>query len=188
MQVLNIVDQTTRQIILDLIDYDRRSNIDQLDISVLLFIIIDRFIGLLIIANAFAEVQRRQLRVLPLIIRRISLDFKDIGHDEIFIVTNRFDKERFDIGITALLEDPLATLFGRVRSVQNSNHSFLCIVMEPVDHIGDGHFGGGSTHSLTFFIVRIEEGGLGLGGVATTIGTDVEDLGGDSNPGEIPHC
>lgn len=188
MQVLNIVDQPTGQVVLDLVNDDGGADVDQLNIGVLLLVIIDGLINLLVVADALAEVESGQLGVLPLVIRRGGLDFEDIGHDEILVIADRLDEEGLDIGIATLLVYPLATLLGGVCRVEDGDNAFLRVIVEPIDHIGDGHLGGGSAHALAFFIVGVEEGGLGLGGVAAAIGSDVEDFGGDADPGEIPHC
>lgn len=86
MQVLKVVDQTAGQVILDLVDDDKRAHIDQLDVGVVLLVLIDRLIDFFVVADAIAEIFCSGFRVLTLIIWRRRLDFEDVVHDEALII------------------------------------------------------------------------------------------------------
>lgn len=86
MKILDIIDQPTGQIILDLIDDDSGADIDKLDIGVMLLVLIDGFVNPFVIPDTSAEIQRSHFGVLALVIRGRGFDFEDVVHDNLLIV------------------------------------------------------------------------------------------------------
>lgn len=87
MKVLDVVDQPTGKVILNLINDDGRPDIDEFDVGEVLLVIVNGLIDLLVIANAVTEIESSNFRVLPLVVRRRCLDFQDVVHDQVFVIT-----------------------------------------------------------------------------------------------------
>lgn len=185
VEVLDVVHQAAGEVVLYLVDDDSRTDVDELDVGVRLLIVVDGFVGLFVVANAVAEVHSRQLRVLALIVRRGSLDFEDVVHDEILVIADGLDEESLDVSLAAPLVDPLAAFLGRVGGVQDSDYTLAGF--EPAKHVSHGSLCGGPAHTLAFFIVGIEEGCSWLGCVVAAVATNVEDTGWDTHPSQIAH-
>lgn len=92
VQIHQVVDYTTLEIVLDAVDDDIGSDISQFDISQVLFFLINRLVDLFVLGNAVQEVLGGQLGILVLIVWASSFDVYDISHDERLIVADGLDK------------------------------------------------------------------------------------------------
>ena len=92
MEVLDVVDQSAGEVVFDLIDDYGRANVDELDVGVILLAIINSLINQLVVANAGAEILGSNFGILAPVVRRRRLDLADVVHDDLFIITQRFDK------------------------------------------------------------------------------------------------
>lgn len=185
VNILDVVDQTAGQVIFDLVDDDGRSHVDELDVGVLLLIFVDGFVHLLVVANAVAEIKGSDLRILTLVVRGGRLDFLDVSHDEIFVITDGLHKESLNASFSALLIDPLAALLGGVGGIQDGDNTLAGL--EPLKHVRHGSLCGSSAHAFTLFIVGVKEGGSWLRVAEAAIATNVEDTGRDTDPTQIAH-
>jgi hypothetical protein len=182
MQVHQVIHHPTLQIILNAIDDNLFANVHDLQIRNITLVCIDGLINLLIVPDSVSEISSRRLGIQTLIIRGCGLHLENVAHDEILVVAFRLYKQCFDsLSITTLL-NPTSALFCRVCSIQNSDDSSL---LEPVQHVCDGGFGGSAAHSLTLNIGGIEEIGCGLGSIISAVVSYVEDLRIDREPFEV---
>ena len=185
MEILDVIDQTARQVVLDLVNDHRGADIDQLDVGVMLLILINGFVNLLVVPDASAEIQRSHLGILTLVIRGRGLNFEDVVHDDLFIITCRFNEQCLDACLFAGLIDPAASISGGIGGIQDSDDTFSGV--EPGNHIRDSSSGGRSPHFFPFLVVGFKELGGWLRRVVTTITADVEDPSGNANPGQISY-
>lgn len=86
MEVLDVVNQTTGQVILDLVNDDGRPNVDKLDVGILLLVFIDSLVDLLVVADTVSKILSSKLWILAHVIGRSGLDFEDVVHDDVFVV------------------------------------------------------------------------------------------------------
>lgn len=184
MQILNVVDEPAGEKVLDLIDDHSRANVDQLDVCVILFAVINRFVGSFVVADASAEVVSSSLGIETLVIRRCGLDLADVVHNEILVVAHGLDEQRFDARVTAGFMDPLTALSGGVGGIEDGNHPFS--ILEPVEHVLHGSLGSGPPHFLPLCIVRVEEFRRRLRGtLSTAVAAYVENASRYTDPSEI---
>ena len=150
MEVLNVVNKTTGEIVLNLIDNDLGPDINQSHISEMTLIIANRLVRLLVVMDPVHKVPRRNFRVLALVIRGTGFDFADVVHNEFFVAADRLDEERLDSGGTARVVDPLTTRLGRVGRIEDGN--LTVGVVEPGDHVADRSRGSSATQAFAVWV------------------------------------
>ena len=174
MKVHQVVDNSALQVILNLVDDDLLSNIDQLHVCQVLFILIDRLVNLLIIPYPVPKVQCSRFWILACIVGRCGLDLHDICHDGLFRITLRLHIECLDAVGVAALTHPSSSSLCRICSIQYSHDS--PVRLEPFEHVFHRGFRSSMPHTLAVFIGCIEEVGRGLWGVLSAVGANIEGL------------
>lgn len=180
MQVHQVVNNPTLQVILDSIDDALFAHVHNLEVCEIVLGVINCLIDLLIIANAVSEILGSLLGVLANVVWRSGLDLKNVAHNEIFIVALALNEQCLNTLLVASLLDPSAALLCAVGGIENGNDSVL--LLEPENHIVDGSLRSCTSDSFTFGIIDIEEIGGGLGSALASVVTHVEDLGVDREP------
>jgi hypothetical protein len=182
VEVHEIVDNPTLQIVPDAVDDHLSAHVHNLEVRqvVLITILIDRLVDLLIVANAFAEVQSGLLRILTLVVRASGLNVPDVGHDELLIVALGLDEDDLDSLLLEQIDNPFAALLGAVGGVENADDTLL--LLEPLQHVRDGGLGGSTALALALGIVSVEEVGRRVRGIVAAVVTDVEGLRRDRQP------
>lgn len=181
MEVHCEVDDPRLQIIRHLVDHDLRADVDKFDIGQIR--LRKGLIHLLVVPNPVPKVSRRLLRVLPDVIWRSGLYFQDITHDQILVITLALDKEDVvALRVTTLL-DPLPSVLGRISSIKDPD--MPAFVLKPAKHVGDGSLGSGATETFALGVTGVEKRGRGMGGVRTTVGSNIEGFGIDREPSQV---
>lgn len=142
VQVHQIVDHATLQIILYPIDDDLTPHIDDLAVGHIALVLIQRLVHPLIHAYPLPEILRRLFGVLTLVVRTRRLDFEDIAHDDVLFIALALDENSLDILAVTALFDPTPPVFGGVRGIEDRDE--VSRRAEPFAHIVDCGFGGGS--------------------------------------------
>ena len=106
VQVHQVINHSTLEIVLYPVDNDLTSNVDDLAVCHVRLVLIHRLVYLLIHRDTLSEILCRLLRVLPLIIRRRKLHVFDIGHNQLFVVALGLHKQRLDALSIAAVLDP----------------------------------------------------------------------------------
>jgi len=182
VQVHEVVDHTTLQIVLDPIDDDLLANIHDLQVGQIVLLLVDGLVNLLVIANALSKVLDSRLGILTLVIGGCSLDFEDVAHDDVLVVALRLDEESlYALCITSFL-DPASACLCRVRSIEDPNDASLC---EPLQHVRHSSFGSRSAHPLTLRVALVKEVGSGLRGVLASVIAHIEDHRIDGEPFQV---
>ena len=166
-----------------MIDDNLRSDVDELDKGIVVLVVVEGLVSLLIVADTIHEIAGCNLWVFPKVVRRCGFDLADVIHDQLAIVTNRFDEERLDpLGKTGLV-DPFTAGLGRISSVKDCDLALG--FMEPANHIGHSCFGRGKTKAFAIRVRCVEESGVRARRVNPAVLTDIEDPGGNSDPGKV---
>ena len=182
VEVHEVVNHPTLQVVLDAIDNDLLADVHDLQIGQMALVLINGLVHLLVIPDALYEVRRSTFRVLALVVGGRGLDLEDVAHDQGLVVTFRLDEERLHpLGITPLL-DPASALLGGVGRVEDPNDPS---VGEPIQHIRHRRFGRRPAHSFALLIRGVEEIGAGLGGVLPSVVAHVEDHRIDGEPLQV---
>src|ERR1700733_6791071 len=87
----------------------------------------------LIVLDSLAEVLRRVLRILTNIIWGCCLDFKDIRHDEVFVVAFALNEEVKEFRADEFLEDPCSACLCRICRIKD--RYLVALVSEPFEHV-----------------------------------------------------
>jgi hypothetical protein len=183
VQVHEIVDHATLQVVLDAIDDDLLAHVHDLQVGQMALVLVNGLIHLLIVPDAFSEVLRSRVGVLALVVGRRGLDLKDIAHDQGLIVALRLHEQRLDALCITTFLDPAAALLGGVGCIEDADHATF---LEPLQHIGDRSLGSSSTHTLALRVGVVEEVGTRLGRVLASVVAHVEDHGVDREPFQVP--
>ena len=183
MEVLNVVNETAREIVFYLVDNDLGPDVDEPDIGKVTLVITNRLVSFLVVVDPIHKVARGNFGVLALVIRRVGLDLADVVHDEFFVAANRLDEKRLDSGSTARVVNPLATRLGRVGSIEDGN--LTVGVLEPGDHVADRSLGSSTTQAFAIWVRCVEELCGRARSVEPAVLADIEDLRGDSDPGKV---
>lgn len=117
MQVHQVIDYSTLQIILNSVDDDLAADVDKFNIRQVFLILVDRLIDLLVVSNPVTKVLSSDFWVQAFVIRTGSLDLEDIGHDQVLVIAFRFDEDGLDIIGRTTLTDPTTADLGRIGSV-----------------------------------------------------------------------
>jgi hypothetical protein len=182
VQVHEIVDHATLQVILNRIDNNLLPDIHNLQIREVILIFINCLVNLLVIANAIAEILRSLLWVLANVVGRGGLDFEDVAHDQLFIVALTLYEERLDSLFLAALLDPAAARLRAVGGVEDGDDAAR---LEPGYHVVDSCFRGRTAHALSLHIIDVEEVGGRMGVVVSAVAAYVEDSGINGEPLEV---
>jgi hypothetical protein len=86
MEIHKEVDNTALQVILDLVDDDLMSDVDQLDVGQVSFVFVNGFVHLFVVSDSVSEVLCSGFWVLPSVVRGCGLNFENIAHDDVFII------------------------------------------------------------------------------------------------------
>ena len=169
---------------MDPVDDDLASNIDDLAVCHVGLVLVQCLVDLLVHCDSLSEVERRLFWVLPFVVGAGRLDLTNVGHDHILVLALALNEQRLDsLGIADVLNPATATL-GAVCGVENRNEVVLSF--EPLQHIGNGSFGGRPAKSLALLVVRVEEVGRRLWCISAAVVADVEAFCGDREPAQIP--
>ena len=182
MKIHEIIHHPALQVIPDITNDHAVAHVHDLAVRELL-LAVDRLVHLLVVADAIAEVLRRQLRVLARVVRRGGLDLTDVGHDELLVVALGLDEQRVDVGPIADLLDPAPPLARRVGRVEQRHRALAA--PEPGQHVRDGGLGGHLAQPLALGIALGEEVGRRLRRVLPPVRADVEILGRDREPSQV---
>jgi hypothetical protein len=163
---------------LDAIDDDLGANINDFHIGVVLFLcFVNRLIDLLVLFDAVEKVLNRHFRVFTLVIGAGGLDFDYIGHDDITIIANTFDKKTLDAFADAAFMDPHATTFGRVGGIEDCNDALA--LTKPFDHVIHGCFSRSTTQPFALSIGGVEKICRWTRCLIAPIGSYIEGFGRD---------
>ena len=183
MEIGEVVDETRLEIVLGHVDDNSSADVDDFDIGKMSLGLVNGLIDFLVISNTISEVFGRLFWILSDVVWRCGLDFEDVGHDQVFIVTLAFDEEVEEFGFGDLVEDPLTASFGGVGRVEDGH--FIGLVLEPVQHVCDGGFSSGFSRLLALGVVDVEELGIRVRVVGASIFTNIEDFGVDRGPSKV---
>jgi hypothetical protein len=173
VQIHEVVDDTTLQVILDQVDDALFANIQDLQIRQVTLVLANCLVDLLVVANTVAEVLGCLLGVLALIVGGCGLDLEDIAHNQVLIIALAFDKKGLNAFGVATILDPSTALLRGVGRIQDGNDS-TCL--EPGNHIRDSCLGCCAAHPLPLDIVGIKEVCSRLRSILSTIIAHIEDL------------
>jgi len=182
MQVHEIVNNPTLQVVLNRIDDNLLAHIHNFQVCKIALILIDCLVDLLVVANTLTEILCSRLGILAFVVGGGGLDFEDIAHDQLFVVAFALNEQCLDSVFVAALLDPTAAGLRTVRCVENGDDAAL---LEELQHICDGGFCGGLSHALSLQIIDIEEIGGWVGVVLSAVVAYIEDLGIDGQPFEV---
>ena len=183
MEIHKVVYNSTLQVILYLIDNDLLAHIDQLDVSQVLFFLIDCLIDLFVVSYPVSKVQCRRFWVLAFVIGRCGLDLHNVRHNGLFRVTLGLHIERLDVVGFAALSDPSSSSLCRIGSIQYSHNA--SIFLEPFEHVFHRGFRCSVPHPLAFLVGGIEEVGSGLWSVLSAVAADIEGSGAYGKPSQV---
>lgn len=173
MQVHEVVDDATLEIVLDTVDDDLLANIHQFQVGVVVLILvaINSLVDLFVVLDPIAKVLSRLFWILALVVGACQLDVTDVGHDGLFIIAFAFDKQNFDAMGSARIIDPFTAFLGGIGRIQNANNAAGA---EPGKHVSYGGLGSGTAFPLTLGIAEIEKVGRWLWSVMTPVVADIE--------------
>ena len=184
VQIHEIVNDATLQVVLDTIDDDLLAHVHELEISVLILvtIVVNRFVDLLIHLDAVAEILGRLLGILATVVGTGRFDVADVGHDELLVITLALYKEDLDSMVLKSVHNPFAALLCRVSGIKDADDTPR---LKPSEHVVDSSLGSLATFAFTFGIVHVEEVSSGLRSIMTTVVADVEDLSRNGQPLQV---
>ena len=169
---------------MDPVDDDLASNVDDLAVCHVGLVLVQCLVDLLVHCDSLSEVERRLFWVLPFVVGAGRLDLTNVGHDHILVLALALNEQRLDsLGIADVL-DPAAATLGAVCGVEDRNEVVLSF--EPLQHVGDGSFGGCPAKSLALLVVRVEEVCCRLWRIGAAVVANVEAFCGDREPAQIP--
>ena len=184
MKVHQVVHHSAFEVVLDPVDDDPSSDVDDLDVGeVRLVLRVERLIHLFVVPDAIAKVLGRFLRVLPLVVWRRGLDLEDVGHDEGLIIALGLDEQGLDVGGVEALLDPSPPGLDGVRCIQNGDDSLASV--EPFDHVLHRCLGGGVPQPFALRVALVEEVCRGLRGIQSPVRSHIEVLGRNGEPPQI---
>jgi hypothetical protein len=123
MQIHEVVDDATLQVVLDAVDNDLLAGIHDLEIGVfiLVSITVNRLVDPLVMTYAVTKILSGGFRVLTAVVGACGLDITDIGHYGVLIVAFALDKEDLYAVSGAYVGDPFATVLCGIGSVKNGD-------------------------------------------------------------------
>jgi hypothetical protein len=141
MKIHQVIHHSRLQIILYPIDNDLAPHVNNLAISHIALVLVQRLIDSLVHLNPLSEILGGLFWVLALVVWRSSLDFEDVTHNEILVVTFTLHEECFNFFGVAAFFDPASSGFGAVCGIENGDE--VVGLAEPVAHVCDCGFCGG---------------------------------------------
>ena len=133
VEIHEVVDDTRLEIVLNLVDNDLFADVDEFDVGEVLFVFVDGLIDFFVVADAVAEILSGNFRILAFVVGGGGLDFKDVAHDDFFVVALRLHVEGvYGVGVTPL-SYPSPPRFCRVCCIQYRHDSL--VFLEPFDHV-----------------------------------------------------
>ena len=136
MEILDIVNQATGQVVFNVINNHGGTDVDQLDVSEVVLIVSKRLVDFFIIADTISEVLCSDLRVLSHIIWRRSLDLENIVHNKFLVIAFRLNKQGLDSVGKTVFVDPITAILGGVCGIQDRNLPIS--LTEPASHVCHG--------------------------------------------------
>lgn len=182
VEIHQIVDNTTLEIVLDTVDDTLLADIHKLQICQVILRLVNSLVDLLIIGDTVTEILCSLLGVHSDVVWGGCLDFQDIAHDKVLVVALGLDIHGLNTGLVTFCLDPAAARLGRVSSIEDCNDS---AILEPDEHVRHSSLSRSTSHSLSFAITSIEEVCSGLRGVIATVVSNVEDLRVNGEPLEV---
>lgn len=105
VEVHEIVYDPTLQVVLQSIDDDLASNVDNFAVRQIMLVFIKCLVDSFVHSYPLSKVLGCLLRVLPSIVRARRLDFLDVTHDQIFVITFALNEKSLNVfGITSFLD------------------------------------------------------------------------------------
>lgn len=175
VKIDQVIDKTTGKIILDEIDDDLVAHVDELNVSIALFGLVDGLIYFFIIRDPLPEIPGRFFGILTFVIRRGCLYFQDVAHDQLLIVTFRFDEDGVDAGGGNAFMHPFTSISCRVGGIEDGNR-IVFVRAEPAQQVRHSGFGSCSPRLLPLGILWLEEARVWLSILLSSIFTNIEDL------------
>lgn len=156
MQIHQVIDNSTLQVILNPVDDDLLANVHDFEIRVvaLISVSIDGLVHFFVVSDAVSEVLRSFFRVLTLVIGTGRLHIPNVGHDYILVVAFALHKQYFDAMLFTCFNNPFTALFGGIGRIQDTNSAAGA---EPGQHIRDSSLCGSSSLAFTFWVVVVKE-------------------------------
>lgn len=186
MQVHQVIDDPTLQVVLDTVDDDLLADIHNFQVCEVTLIGINCLVHLLVVTDAVAEVLGRNFGVLTSVVGGRGLYFENIAHDELLVVTLALDKQSLNtFSITSLL-DPPTSFLGAVSSIKDGDYSIL--LLEPLQHVNQCSLSSSASHTLALCIALVEEVCGRLWSIASSVVAYIEDFGIDGKPLEVTLC
>lgn len=184
MQIHEVVDNTTLEIVLNAVDDDLLANVHQLQVgvAVLIAVGVNSLVDFFIVLDAIAKVLGRFFWILAAVVGACQLDVTNVGHDGLFIIAFAFDKQHLDAMGSARIPDPFASLLGGIGRIQDANDAAGA---EPGKHVSNGGLGSGTAFPLTLGVAEIEKVGRGLWSVMTPVVADIEGCRRNRQPLQI---
>lgn len=164
---------------MDVVDDDLTAHVDQFDIRQVF--LRDRLVRLSVVENTRFKVLDRLLWIHVLVIGGFQLDRHDVVKDQRLIFADRLNKHDLDVVLLAFCHQHLSSSASRVGSIVERNNTLF--LFEPIDHIFQRLNSSLPARSLTVRVGRIEKVVQLMGTMElSTIVSDIEDLGGDTEP------
>jgi hypothetical protein len=175
MQIHEVVNDTTLQVVRNPVDDDLLADIHDFQIRKVIFIavFVDRLIHLFVHADAISEILRSSLGVLALVVGTRRLYIADVGHDESLIVAFALHKQHLNSFLVARVQNPSPALLGGIGCVENADYTTL---PEPREHVGNGGLSGGSALFFAFGVRSVEKVGRRVRGIIAPVVTDIKGL------------
>lgn len=172
MQVHKVIDYATLEVVLDLVDDDLLTNVDQFHVCKIALVLVDGLIDLLVVSNAVSEIRCGGFWVLSYVVRRRSLDLEDVAHDQVLIVAFRLDEQGLNVLSLAALLYPPTTALRRVGRIEDRDQTSA--FRKPLAHVVHSGFGGSFSQTFTLGVRLVEKLGGGVWGCGSTILPHVE--------------
>lgn len=184
MEVHEVVDNTTLEVVANAVDDDLLPHVHNLEEGQILLVavFVERLVHLFVVAYAIAEVESGRFGILALVIGTGGLDVANVHHDHVLVVTLGLNKDDLNVILRHDVEYPFAPFFCAVGGIEDTDDSAL---LKPPEHVGYRGLSGSAALALSLLVVGIEEVGRRLGSICASVVADIEGGGGDREPGEV---
>lgn len=133
VQIHQVVHHPTLQVVLYPVDDHLLPDVDNLAVSHVRLILIQRLIHPLVHPDPLPEVLRSLFRILTLVVGRRSLDLLDICHDQLLVVALALDEQCLDALRVTPVFDPTPPGLRGVGSVEDGDE--VSRGAEPLAHV-----------------------------------------------------
>ena len=184
MEVHEVVDNATLEVIANPVNNDLFPNVHNLEEGQILLVavLVERLVHLFVVAYAIAEVESGLFGILPLVIGAGGLDVANVHHDQVLVVALGLNKDDLNVILAHDVENPFAPLFRAVGGIEDTDYSAF---LKPPEHVGYCGLGSSAALALSLLVVSVEEVGRRLRGICASVVANIEGSGGDREPGKV---